>query len=135
MSLNMQIGGIQLFFEDQRWQSIAENIARGWVIVWFNSFWVHSSRLLSSSSSIFFWFLVCFEWFKIWWVRQSRLYNNLYYSTGKDAMVKDFKLKILICFKSLIIEHWTPSQQKPISSPFLYQIKQFWWCWKCYMKC
>jgi hypothetical protein len=72
-----------------------------------STFWVHSSRLLSSSSPIFFSLLsLFFEWFKICWVHQLRFYNNLDYSRGKDAMVKHFKLKILICFKSLIIKHW-----------------------------
>jgi hypothetical protein len=36
-----------------------------------------------------------------------------FYSTSKYALIKDFKLKILICFNSPIIKHWTPLHQTP----------------------
>jgi hypothetical protein len=41
---------------------------------------------------------------------------------SKDAMIKDFKLKILICFNSPITGYRTPYH--PISSLFLFQIEQ-----------
>jgi hypothetical protein len=78
-----------------------------------NFFWKPSSRSLYSSSLISSSFSVCFEWFKIWWGRQVGLYKNSLYLRGKDAMVKDLKFKILLCFKSLITEHWIPLCQTP----------------------
>ncbi len=65
----------------------------------FNFFWENSSKPLSSSSSISSSFLVCFEWFETWWVHQLRLYKTSLYSRGKNARIKDCKLKILFCFK------------------------------------
>ncbi len=69
---------------------------------------------LSSSSPISFSYLVCFEWFRIWWwVHQLGLYKNPLYSRGKDAMIKDFKLEILICLNSPIIKNWILWHQTP----------------------
>ncbi len=76
-------------------------------------FWQTSFRPLSSSSLISSSFLVCFEWLKIWWGCQVRLYKNSLYSRGKDAMIKDLKFEILLCFKSLITKHRTPLHQTP----------------------
>jgi hypothetical protein len=49
----------------------------------------------------------CFEWFKTWWVCQVKFYKTSLNSRSKDAMIKDFKLKILIYFDSPLYEHWT----------------------------
>jgi hypothetical protein len=49
-------------------------------------------------------------------VEQPGLYKTSLYSRGKDAIMKDFKLKTLI-HSSLNTEH-------PMFSSFLYQIKQ-----------
>jgi hypothetical protein len=43
-------------------------------------------------------YLVCFEGFKTWWVHQLGLYKTFLYVRDKDAMIKDFKLKIPISF-------------------------------------
>jgi hypothetical protein len=69
-------------------------------------FWKHSSRTLSSSSSISSSILVCFEWFKTWWVCQLGLYKTSLYSASKDATIENLKLEIIICFKSPITKHW-----------------------------
>jgi hypothetical protein len=70
-----------------------------------------SSQPSSSSNPISSSFLVCFDWFKSRWVCQSRLYKTSWYSKTRDATIKHLKLKILICFHSPIIEHWTPLHQ------------------------
>jgi hypothetical protein len=46
----------------------------------------------------------------------TKALQNLYFR-GKDAMIKDFKLQILICSISPITEHWTPYTKHTISSP------------------
>jgi hypothetical protein len=51
-------------------------------------------------------------------------------SRGKDATIKDFKLKILIYFHSPITKHWNPLHQTPISSPIFYWIEQILQHWK-----
>jgi hypothetical protein len=71
-------------------------------------FWKNSPQPSSSSNPISSSFLVHFEWFKSRWVCQPRLYKTSLYSKAKDAIIKDLKLRILICFHSLVIEHWTP---------------------------
>ncbi len=40
-------------------------------------------------------------------------YNTSLYSIGKDGIIKDLKLKILICFNSPISKHLTPLHQTP----------------------
>jgi len=52
-------------------------------------------------------------------VHQLELYKNSLYSRGKDAMIKDFKLKILICFNSPIIKIWILLHQTPHMFLFL----------------
>jgi hypothetical protein len=53
-------------------------------------------------------FLICFQWFKTYWVCQwLKLYKTSLYFRGQDAMMKYFKLEILMCFKSPITKHWT----------------------------
>jgi hypothetical protein len=42
---------------------------------------------------------------------------------GKDVTIKDFKLKILICYNSFVVEPLTPNN--PYLPPFLYWIEQF----------
>jgi len=74
----------------------------------FQFFWKNSSRHLFSSSPIFSLFLIYFEWLKTWWVHQLVLYKTSLYSRGKDTKIKDVKHEILICFKSPIVEHWSP---------------------------
>jgi len=59
-------------------------------------------------------------------VRQLGLYKTSSHYRGKDVRIKDFKLKILICFNSPIIKH----QTLHIFPPFLYQIDQILWSWK-----
>jgi hypothetical protein len=76
-------------------------------------FWKNSSRTSSSFNSISSSFLVHFELFKSRWVCQLGLYKTSLYSKAKDATIKDLKLIILICFHSLVIEHWTPLHQTP----------------------
>jgi hypothetical protein len=49
-------------------------------------------------------------------------------------MIKDFKLKTLICFNSLITKHWTPYTKHFISSPIPLLNWAIWWHWKCYLK-
>jgi hypothetical protein len=93
-------------------------------------FWKTISRPLSSSSPIFFSFLIRFEWFKTWLVHQLEFHKTSFYSRGKDATIKDFKLEILIYFNSLISNNESLYTKHPISSPFLYQIKQFLWNFK-----
>ncbi len=73
----------------------------------------NNSRPLYSSSIIFFSFLVCFEWFKTWWVCHPGFYKKKFNSKGKDALIKESKLKILICYNSFITKHWTPLHQTP----------------------
>jgi hypothetical protein len=68
---------------------------------------------------LLFSFLLWFEWFKTWWVRQLRLYKTSFYSKCKDAAIKDFKIRILICFNSPITEHWTFLHQTPHVYPIL----------------
>jgi hypothetical protein len=88
------------------------------MIVCFNFFWKNSSWTLSPSNPISFSFLVrSFEWFKTWWVCQSGLYKTSFYSRSQDVMIKDFKLEILICFNSLITEHWILVHQTPCIFP------------------
>jgi len=43
----------------------------------------------------------------------TRVFQNSLYSGGKDATIQKFKLKILICFHSPIIRHWTSLCQTP----------------------
>jgi len=65
-------------------------------------------------------FKVCFEWLKTWWVHQVGLHKASLYSKGKDAMIIDFKVKLLIWFNSPIFEHWNSFTQNipyPIPSP------------------
>ncbi len=71
------------------------------------------AQSFSSSSPISSSLLVCFEWIKTRWVCQLRIYKTSFYSRGKNTTIKDIKLKILICFKSPIVEHWTPLHQTP----------------------
>jgi len=52
-------------------------------------------------------FEFCFEWFKTWWVCQIKFYKTSLNSRSKHAMIKDFKLEILIYFDSPLYEHWT----------------------------
>jgi hypothetical protein len=47
------------------------------------------------------------------------------YFRGKDAMIKKFKLEIVIYFNSLSSTIEPPYTKHPISSPFLYQFEQF----------
>jgi hypothetical protein len=102
------------------------------MMVCFNFFEKNSSSPFSNSNSISFSFLVRLKWFKMSWVHQLKLYFKKLYSKGKDAMIKDFMLKFLICFNSPIIEHWIMLiSNNPIFSPFLYKIEQILWCWKC----
>jgi len=68
---------------------------------------------LYSSSFIFFSFLVCFEWFKTWWVCQLGFYKTFFNSKDKDALIKEIKLEILICYNSFITKHWTLLHQTP----------------------
>ncbi len=93
-------------------------------------FWKNCSRSFSNSCLLFSSYLVCFEWFKIWWVHQLWLYKTSLYFRGKNETIEDFKLKILICFHSPIIEHWTPHTKHLISSPLFYHIESFLWHWK-----
>jgi hypothetical protein len=61
---------------------------------------------------------------------QLGLFKTYLYSKDNDAMIKDFKLKVLICFKSSITTE-PPYTKHPISfSPFLYQIEQVFGHWK-----
>jgi hypothetical protein len=86
------------------------------MIVCFKFFGKNSSRPFSSSSFISFSFLVRFEWFKMWWARQLGLYKTSLVSQRQcynDAMIKDLKLEILICFDLVITKHWTPLHQTP----------------------
>jgi hypothetical protein len=96
-----------LWASEVNWRSNTENTRKGWVIVCFKNKILDSSRPLTSSNSITSSFLVHFEWFKTWWVHQLKLYKTSFYFKGKDAMIQDFKLTILICINSSIIEHWT----------------------------
>jgi hypothetical protein len=88
-------------------------------------FWKNSSRLPASSSPISSSFLVHFEWLKTWWVCQLGLYKTSLYSRGKDAMIKNLKFKILICFNSPITKHSTTYTKHPISYLFFYWIESF----------
>jgi hypothetical protein len=83
----------------------------------------NSSKPPSSSSLIFSWFTVHIEWFWTWRVPELGLYKTSLYSKNKDVMIKNFKLKNLICLNSPIIKH-------PIFSSFFYHIEQFLWCCK-----
>ncbi len=56
-------------------------------------------------------------------MHQLGLYKTSLSSRGKDAMIKGFKLEILIYFDSPNIE--PPYTKHPISSPLLYWIEQF----------
>jgi hypothetical protein len=49
---------------------------------------------------------------------------------SKDAMIKDFKLKILICFNSLITEYRTPLHQTPHIFPIPFPNWASFWRWK-----
>jgi len=101
-------------------------------------FWKINFRLLSSfsplSSSFFYLFWVIKNLMAVSTrVLQNFLSNfikQLLYSKGKDATIKDFKLKIVIYFNSPITKHWNPLHQTPISSPILYWIDQFLQRWK-----
>jgi len=108
VSLDVQTGGLQMFLECQKQRSNAEKYRKRMSDSLLKFFWKNSSKPLSSSSPLSSSNLVGFEWLKIWWMRQLRLYKTSLYFRGKDAMIKDFKLKILICSISPIIEHWTP---------------------------
>jgi len=91
----------------------------------FQKIWKKNSKPLSSSCPIFYSFVVCLEWLKTWWMRQLKLYQTSLYSRCKGPMIKDFKLKILICFNSPITKHWTPLHQTSYIFSFLSGIKQF----------
>jgi hypothetical protein len=45
------------------------------------------------------------------------LYNISLYSIGKDGIIKDLKLEILICFNSPINKQLTPLHQHPMFFP------------------
>jgi hypothetical protein len=85
-SLDMQSGGLQMFFDPQKWRSNAENTGRGWVISLLQIL-LEKIALdpLSSFSLISFSFLVCFEWFKMWWVCEPRLYKMVLYCWKRQA--------------------------------------------------
>jgi hypothetical protein len=115
-----------LWASEVKWRSNTENTRRGWVIVCFKNKILNSSRPLSSSNSMTSSFFVHFEWLKTWWVHWLKLYKTSFYSEGKDAMIEDFMVVILICFKSLNTE---PSYTKhPISFRFLYWMEKFLGC-------
>lgn len=59
-------------------------------------FWKTKSSPLSNSNIISSSFSIHFELFKTWWVCQPRSYKTSLHSTGKDAIVKDSKLEILL---------------------------------------
>jgi hypothetical protein len=61
-------------------------------------------------------FLVCIEWYKTWWMHQLGLYRTLY-SKGKDAIIKDFKLEILICLIKPSLNTELPYTKHHILSP------------------
>jgi hypothetical protein len=82
----------------------------------FNFFWKNGSWPLSVSSPISFSFFVPFKWFKTSRVHQPRLF----YSIGKDARIKDFKLEVLIRFNSPITKNWTLLHQTPSYLPHSY---------------
>jgi hypothetical protein len=81
------------------------------VIVCFKLKKRRSSRHLSSSSPLSFSFLV------LTWVQQPGLYKTFLYSRGKNAMTKDLKLEIWICFSSPITKDWAPLHQTPPNFP------------------
>jgi hypothetical protein len=52
----------------------------------------------------------------------TRALQNFFVSqrqSCKDAMIKDLKLEILICFDSVITKHWTLLHQTPHVFPIL----------------
>jgi hypothetical protein len=79
-----------------------KKIGKLWLIICLNFFEKISLDPSQVSTSYF----LHFEGFETWWVCEIRLNKNSLYSIGEDAMIKDFKLEILKCFNSLIIEHW-----------------------------
>jgi hypothetical protein len=54
-------------------------------------------------------FLVHFEWLDD--ECELGFHKTSLYPRGKNATIKDLKLKVLICFKSPITKHWTPLHQ------------------------
>ncbi len=83
------------------------------MIVCFKSVGKNNFTPFNSSSLIFSSFLVCFERFKTWCMCQLGLYKASLYSKSKDAMMKIFKLDILICLNSPITKHWAALHQTP----------------------
>jgi hypothetical protein len=103
-AVHLQTGGLQMFFWVSEVKENTEITRRGWMIVCFKKFEKYLYTPLSSSL-IYSSFLVWFKWLKTWCVHQLELYKTSLYSRGKDATIKDFKLEILICFNSAIVEH------------------------------
>lgn len=96
------------------------NLGRGWVIVSFNFFENVTLDPSLVSAPYVPHVLVCFGWFKTWWMHWVELHKTSLYSKGKDAMIIDFKLKILIWFNSPILKHLTcltPNVPDSIPSP------------------
>ncbi len=92
--------------------------------------WKISYGLFSSLNPIFSHFNSILNDLKIdGWSNQGFTKTSLY-SWNKDAMIKIFKLEILIYFNAIVTKHWTPYTKHPIYSPFFYQIEQFFWCCK-----
>ncbi len=60
--------------------------------------------------------------------------QNFFDFQRQKCKIENFKLKILICCNSLIINLETLFIKHPISSPFFYGIEQFFLCWKCQVK-
>ncbi len=96
------------------------NLGRGWVIVSFNFFEKVTLDPSLVPAPYVPHFSVGFEWLKTWWMHQVQFYKTSLYSKGKDAMIIDFKLKILIWFNSPILKHLTrlmPNIPYSIPSP------------------
>ncbi len=80
---------LQMFFWASEVSEQCRKHRRLWVMICFKPF---EKIVLDpfSSAPIFWSFLVCFEWFKTWWVPQLGLYKTYFYSTAKDATIKNF---------------------------------------------
>jgi hypothetical protein len=94
-------------------RTIKKNKKKGWMIISFNFFEkiaLDPSLLLAPYLPHIF-SLVRMIW-NLMVVPTMALQTFLYFK-GKDAMIKNFKLEIVIYFNSLIINHWTTLHQTP----------------------
>jgi len=106
LSLEMQIGRLQMFFKHQKQRYKEENMRiEGKKLQYFaQNLWGKNSRPFKISNPIIFSFLISFEQYKNLWLHQLRIYKQKLYSKRNGITTKEFSLEIQNC-NMLTIEH------------------------------